>query len=882
MFPYCRSISSDFQIGRADGMTWVQLKEYVPSLTIELGSIEGVGTGSSGTDGVARQLSFSLKNSTDGNFAPQDRDSPWNRFNDSYVPLIWPGREVSVRSAVTSPGVVPVENDWLTVFRGVLGDSIKPDPDNGLVSCQCRDLSKLLQDNYIKTTRTYGSTSGVPAEIVIQQILDHNLGSGIVTLYCPVPTAFMVTPYEVEYQSVWDAIQQVVVQFGWWLGYKWNTITQEFRLTLLEPPRNKTTVDYIFNYMDDIYVEELEISDKDIRNDITVVYTNKATGKRENVNVFDQASINEYGRKAMTIEEKDASLIDTPDEALAMANAALHDLKDIIGTVRIVIPYCPQMDIFSTLTLENPKVSSTVDFYAVQSIRHNLNWQNGDFTTEIIASGKVVGAHTRWLQMETRPGSPGRVLPLPTSSADVPNVSDIVLDEDTYRLKDGTILSDIIVNFSEPDYKYIRYFNIYYDIAESGTWRLAGIAYQSGYKIKALPNLTTIKVKITTLSLYNQESLGVVSSVYNITGKDSPPANISKFNIIQNGAILKVVITPNNEPDTRNYELRRGANWETSVLVKTFIENTTTFTATEEGTQTYWIKAVDNSGNYSVDATKANINVSGLPVQNIIKSQNENLKDWLPTHMYYDYWGHWQIASQETIGSMVNFADIFECTVTLYEDAQLELPVIDTGPNVFAEGYYYIDPWGNIQLFSTKTINDYTFFFDMFDDPVVLVTPKYKVETFLGVNVTYFQNENNYINVEYATSFDNLNWSDWIPIINNQFFGRYVKPRLLPVSLNHHTNVDISAAFTKVDVPDLEEYIENVNIPTGVARIAFARNFFDKPKSIACWVSDTSGKMAIWRINPDFVTINGFQIEILDDNGNLMAGKLIRATIRGY
>jgi hypothetical protein len=881
MFPSCRSISSDFQIGRTDGMTWVQLEEYVSSLTIELGSIEGVGTGSSGTDGVARQLTFSLKNFNDWNFAPQDRESRWNSINGSYVPLVWPGREVYVRNAVTNLGVAPLENDWVTMFHGILGDSIKPEPENGQITCQCRDLSKLLQDNYIKTTRTYGSESGVPAETVIQQILNDNLGTGIVILHCPVPTAFMVTPYQVEYQSVWDAIQQVAVQFGWWLGYRWNTTTREFRLTLLEPPRNKTIADYEFNYMDDIYVEELEISDKDIRNDITVVYTNKETGKRENVNVYDQASINEYGRRAMTIEEKDASLIDTQNEALAMANAALHDLKDIIGTVRIVIPYYPQMDIFSTLTLDNPKVSSTVDFYAVQSIRHNLDWKNNDFTTEIIASGKVVGAHTRWMQMETRPGSPGRVLPLPSSSAEVPNVSDIVLDEDTYRLKDGTILSDVIVNFSEPDYKYIRYFNVYYDIADSGTWRLAGIAYQSGYKIKALPNLTTIKVKITTLSLYNQESLGAVSSVYNIIGKDSSPANVSKFNIIQNGTTLKAIITPNNEPDIRNYELRRGASWGASALVKTFTENTTTFTATEEGTQTYWVKAVDNSGNYSADAAKVIISVLGLPAQNIILSRNENLTEWSSTHMYYDYWGRWQISSPATIGSMANFADIFGCTI-IYNDAQIILPVIDTGPNVFAEGYYYIDPWGDIQLLSTKTINDYFHFFDMFDDPVVLVTPQYKVETFLGVNVTYNQNENNYVNVEYATSIDNLNWSDWAPIINNQFFGRYVKPRLLPVSLNNQTNVVITAALTKVDVPDLEEFIENVAVPAAKTHFTFAQKFYDKPKSIACWVTDNTGKMATWRVDPDTISNSGFDLEILDGSGNSIAGKLIRANIRGY
>src|SRR5690606_28538169 len=115
---------------------------------------------------------------------------------------------------------------WVTLFHGLLGDAIRT--SGSTVTCDARDLAKRLQDTYILTPREYGSEAGTPAEDVIQQIIDDNLGAGEVTLYFPSGTAsdprpvsespgFMVTRYVVVYMSVWDAIQLVVAQFGWFL-----------------------------------------------------------------------------------------------------------------------------------------------------------------------------------------------------------------------------------------------------------------------------------------------------------------------------------------------------------------------------------------------------------------------------------------------------------------------------------------------------------------------------------------------------------------------------------------------------------------------------------------------------------------------------------------
>jgi len=325
---------------------------------------------------------------------------------------------------------------WATLFHGLLGDSIRT--SGPTVECDARDLAKRLQDTYILTPREYGSEAGTPAEDVIQQIIDDNLGAGEVTLYFPSGTAsdprpvsespgFMVTPYVVEYMSVWDAIQQVAAQFGWFLGYRWHPNTGRMQLILMEPPRNKdaSTADFHFSWEDDIYTQDLEITDRDIRNIVTVTFRNSATGERESVTVQDDTSIAAYGPRAMQIEEGDASLIDTPEEAQRLANAALADLKDMTATTQLNLPLLPVLDVFSGIVVTDPRLSSTDDFYGVESVRHVLDFEARQFRTEAVAAGRVIGGHHRWLQKQTRPGqaappSPelvvggGRVLPKPT------------------------------------------------------------------------------------------------------------------------------------------------------------------------------------------------------------------------------------------------------------------------------------------------------------------------------------------------------------------------------------------------------------------------------------------------------------------------------------
>ncbi|HHW13507.1 MAG TPA: hypothetical protein GXX28_01065, partial [Firmicutes bacterium] len=173
----------------------------------------------------------------------------------------------------------------------------------------------------------------------------------------------------------------------------------------------------------------------DVRNAIKVTYRDSATGQRASVTVEDAASIAEYGRRAMQIEEADTSLIDTQAEALALANAALADLKDLTATTRIEMPFLPTMDVFSGIVIHDPRISSTDDFFGVESVRHGLEWPDGDddkgrFRTEVVGAGRVVGAHGKWLAMQTRPGAaePVRTGNIAPSAVDATKIAPSAVD----------------------------------------------------------------------------------------------------------------------------------------------------------------------------------------------------------------------------------------------------------------------------------------------------------------------------------------------------------------------------------------------------------------------------------------------------------------------
>lgn len=333
--------------------------------------------------------------------APFDEASPLNRDGlGAFAPLLDLHRQVMVDVATTAPGVAPLAGDWQRIFHGRV-DKVDWGTKRSRIPLVARDLGGLLQDTFIEERRTYGSQVGVPIETVMQQILDDNLGAGVVTLHTPAPPGFMVQPYEQELQSIMDALRALAILTGGDVRYLWDDATSSFRLTFYQPERAKVVPDAEFGPSRYLDVRRLSIDKADVRNVVQIEYTDASTGEVDIITRDNPASISRYGRRFMRIREAADSPIDTPLEATAFADAALSDLSDPVADQELELHlWWPAMLGDLIRCLPNGIHYDTAQDIAVVGFTHEIG--KGQARTTLRKRGRPAGAFRDWLLRERR------------------------------------------------------------------------------------------------------------------------------------------------------------------------------------------------------------------------------------------------------------------------------------------------------------------------------------------------------------------------------------------------------------------------------------------------------------------------------------------------
>ncbi|MDF2563670.1 MAG: hypothetical protein K0Q53_65 [Massilibacillus sp.] len=416
-------------------------------------------------------------------------------------------------------------------------------------------------------------------------------------------------------------------------------------------------------------------------------------------------------------------------------------------------------------------------------------------------------------------------------------------------------------------------------LAGSRFVRLDDAIFRYTYKTEDIGK--KLYIKLTSFNVFNSaEQLlsDVEPYTYTIEGTDAIDA--PSFTVTQDGENLIAKLDSSISNQYYTYELRIGNTWGTSSLVGRFTSNSYTFAAPSEGTLTFWLKAIDGKNNYSKTAGRAIVNVVNLPVKNIIYERTEDMSTWVTQGMYLNLDNTYCLNTTDILGDYDIFADIFEHPFYFVAGASITFPTIDLGENIIDDSCYYISHDGTLKLLSTDTLGDYELFADIFSGkPYEYMTPSYAKDTFVGVNVDYTYTGNAYIDIEYRVSLDGVAWSDWISISNKQFSGRYVQIKLLPTSSDGMGQVFITGASVGIDVPDIEEVIENKTIAAEITRFTYVKKFTEV-RSIAPYTQDISGVQATCYIVNQ--TNEYFDMCILDANGAMITGKLQKAIIRGY
>jgi hypothetical protein len=244
--------------------------------------------------------------------------------------------------------------------------------------------------------------------------------------------------------------------------------------------------------------------------------------------------------------------------------------------------------------------------------------------------------------------------------------------------------------------------------------------------------------------------------------------------------------------DVWGYEIRWGADWESSQVV-TFQQGTHYLTTNFRTgvSQSYWIKAIDTSGNYSVNAKEAVITITDIPFRNIIAEFIDH-PDWPGTK---------------------------------------ESLLVSNNNLVIEDGYLsgkYTTLARDLGYVSTVYIG------------IDVITTLYTGRKFNDDSVTRFNTDDSLrfsgiespgvATFEIRISQDNIVWSDWAQYQAGDYLCRYFQIRMTLTRQNVGDSVNCVSLKYHGDLPDIDEYGSDTVANASEGRqILFAKNFHEEP-----------------------------------------------------
>lgn len=464
----------------------------------------------------------------------------------------------------------------------------------------------------------------------------------------------------------------------------------------------------------------------------------------------------------------------------------------------------------------------------------------------------------------------------PNLYAPLADVTILTLLEDNYKNKDGVFVTNILASWTAiPADQLLRLDRHLIQLSTDGGTTYRDVAFASAQKTSyriVLGNVqtgTTFTVRVKTVSDRGAESPGTTGSI-TIQGKRTPPSNVSNFTATFAYDHIAFTWSAVDDEDLFAYEIRVGpssSSWETATIVATEILTTRydllNFTT---GTKKYYIKAIDNSQNYSETAAVSSVVVTSIPERNVVFT--------------FDLWQYVSELVHPLEGTLSSGLD--RLVVSNY------------------------DPTYNRLAFGPKTVNKWSDFQSQYATWQAFQASGFiwGRETYISTEETYvttpvdigtittgsfnlelygFSSSNlGFLSVDIATSNDNITWSSFSAFVPGQYTARYVKfqfriQAIAPPIGDNTTSVRLSGAYLTVDVPDVNQTLLNQAISAGGATIYLTG--FTKVKSVVMTTVGTTNLTP--RINDQSNLPNSFDVRMFDVDGVATAGS-VNIYIRGY
>lgn len=363
----------------------------------------------------------------------------WLRYNDNLTPFgdpqgrfhgyvdMW--RRVRISVKVIPPDAEPSLFDWNEMVDGrITNYDVSNNP--GSLEFIGRLVGEAQRNSFITRLREFGDNDGTKdVEDVVQDLATSWWSPQWTapTISVPAASSIQVKQYYQQKMPLWDAMRAVASQIGWLIEERWDDTGGAFELELYEPARTQTSPDITIEPEQVVSYGSLGLNEDTIRNAVEVIYgsgseTDEARNDLRTREVRTAAttpahtlleeggtpvagsSIAKYGQRFMGIIEAATSLIVSPAQASALADAALADLADptLVFDVRLPWALWPaQLNDLVRLKADGQRTRADIEG-AIQKIRLQFNESGG--STTLTLKGKPGIPKEMWLANEGRPG----------------------------------------------------------------------------------------------------------------------------------------------------------------------------------------------------------------------------------------------------------------------------------------------------------------------------------------------------------------------------------------------------------------------------------------------------------------------------------------------
>lgn len=463
-------------------------------------------------------------------------------------------------------------------------------------------------------------------------------------------------------------------------------------------------------------------------------------------------------------------------------------------------------------------------------------------------------------------------------SNEVPLVEDLILTESVVKKPDGTIVNAIDVWWTLPQqYSYdlgsYQKAKVYIKETLLQGWILVGETTGDNFSITNNINVgTSYDVAVVSVGRYSERGISESpQETLQVNGKGERPDDVSGFTVGQDGNEILLTWAANSDTDLKGYEIREGEAWDRGVLVTKNIAGTIfRIPVFGYGEKRYMIKAIDTSGNYSLNEQSGVIEITGtISFDNV---QEDNL-------LNFDE-GQWQIVSEQNSVLVVTSLDEvvtdslgnnIEINTYGFEQGRDLLNVVDSSGEQVQAGAEDVMAYSSYVYLNLRDLGGEYASEGIFISDVVDLGSRLRARINVVANVDAI-NANAVLQI--SLSDDNVVWSDWAEYNYGEYICRYYRIMLIVTNNDTRFGGKVNALNGYATIQYYEEEWAD-EIVNQTKAIDYKKDYYSKVSIAAI----AHGAKYVRITNK---TLNGCTLEVRDDaTGSLTTGT-VDIKIKGY